>query len=306
MVQINEQKTLRHNSNGASLPDEAAPTTKQKLVDASIDATNLKLQEFLTVMQPPSKSKVWANEDTIASGEESAVNQENITANLEDYQSDDQYQPVPKKRKKSAKDAPDEDPERSNKAKQLTTSKVHEPVPAKVLAEDTAEEEVPKQLVISESTASDVDWIRSRTSRLLGLVDDDEDGVKLVNDSPLDAIREIEIGGQPQLDTTQQTSDAGSQTDDEILDQNEATALPVEETISTARLFVRNLSYNTSQADLRDYFGQHGAVSEVRELGYSVDAIPLWHFCDEQPDRDSLCFACDAIRKSILVDISRF
>ena len=235
-------------------------------MDASNDVTNPKLKEFLNVMQPPSKGKLWANEDTIASGAGTAVERENVAVNLKDDQSDEQYQPVPKRRKLSAKDAPDQDYERLNQVEEPTAQKVHEHVPAEVSTEEKVEEEVPGQRVISESTASDADWIRSRTSRLLGLVDDDEDDVKPVNVPPPDSVRE----GQSQLDTAKQTSDAGSQTDEEFFEQNEATALPaelpVEESISTARLFVRNLSYSTSQDDLRDYFGQNGVVSEVREL----------------------------------------
>ncbi|MCJ1248890.1 Multiple RNA-binding domain-containing protein 1 [Trapelia coarctata] len=269
---IEEQIPLTHTSNKASLPDEAAPPlTKRKLMDASNDATNPKLQEFLKVMQPPSKSKVWANEDTIASREGTAVEQENLALNVEDEQSDDQYQPVPKKRKKSAKDAPDQDHERTNEVTEPKPQTIDEQVPVQALTEEPVKEDLSKDPVINESTAADADWIRSRTSRLLGLVD--EDDLKPANILPPDSVGETEVAGLPEPITAKQTLDAESQADGEPLEQNEATALPpefqMEESITTARLFIRNLSYTTSQDDLRDYFSQYGAVSEAH---VAVDA----------------------------------
>lgn len=269
---------MRPNSNGASLPDEAAVNPKRKLGDLSNDAPNPKLQEYLKVMQPPFRSKVWANEDTNASGEGITADQGNLAVNIGDDESDDQYQPVAKKRRKSVKDAPDQGLQDSSGITELIAQESHQQTPTQVTEDEMVEEEVSDRPVVSEHTASDVDWLRSRTSRLLGLVDD-EDDAKVANMPAPDGVKETKVAGQPQPDATKQISDAGSQTAEKLFESHEATVLPlevsVEEPISTARLFVRNLSYITSQNDLRDYFSQHGDVSEVRRLADLVDLHPF-------------------------------
>jgi len=232
-------------------------------------------------MQPPSKSKVWANEDTIASREGITAKQENLAVNIADEKSDDQYQPVPKKRKKLAKDAPNQDLQNSSEFKELNAQESHQQILTQVLEDKVVEEKVPNRPVVSEHNASDADWLRSRTSRLLGLIDD-EDDVKVVNTPGPDVVEEIEVAGQPQPDATKQISDTGSQTAEKLFGSHEATArsleVSVEEPISTARLFVRNLSYVSSQDDLRDYFSQHGDVSEVRKLAAHAGLHPLTPF----------------------------
>lgn len=262
---------MRPDYDHASFSDEAAPTTKRKLMDVSNDAMNPKLQEFLKVMQPPSKSKVWANEDTNAHEASIPIGQENMVVDAEDEQSDDQYQPVPKRRRRSVKDVPEhEDHQLSSNVEESNIKEETRPQgPEMPLEDEVVEEEAPEQPVVIESTTSDADWIRSRTSRLLGLIDD-EDDVKEVNGSTPIPVGETDAVVQPQPDAAKRTSDAGSQTDDEPLDQIEATVpqpeIPGEEPRSSARLFVRNLSYNTSQNDLTEYFTQYGSVAEVREL----------------------------------------
>lgn len=251
---------------------------KRKPGDLSNDALSPKLQEYLKVMQPPFRSNVWANEDTIASGEEIVADQENPAVNIGDGESDDQYQPVPKKRRKSVKDAPDQDLQNSSGITELIALESHQQTPTQVTEDKMVEEEVSNRPVVSEHTASDVDWLRSRTSRLLGLVDD-EDDVKVVDMAAPDVVEETKVAGQLQPDATKQVSDAGSQTAEKLFKSHEAPVLPLEvsleEPISTARLFVRNLSYTTSQNDLRDYFSHHGDVSEVRKLADLDDLHPF-------------------------------
>lgn len=260
---------MRPNSNGASLPDEAAMTAKRPLGDLANDTPNPKLQEFLKVMQPPSKSKVWANEDIIASGVGITADRQNVAVNIEDEKSDDQYQPVPKKRKKSEKDTPVQTLQGLNEIKELNAQENHQQTSIQLFEDRTIAEEVSNRPVVNEHTASDADWLRSRTSRLLGLIDDDDD-VKVVSSLAPDAVEEVDAAGQPQPDAMKQISDAGSQTAGIPFGSYEATEHPsealVEEPISTARIFVRNLSYITSQDDLRDYFSQHGHVIEVWKL----------------------------------------
>jgi multiple RNA-binding domain-containing protein 1 len=134
--------------------------------------------------------------------------------------------------------------------------------------------------------ASDADWLRSRTSRLLGLVDEDEERRPVEedeDDSELDAksyrqrhekrdvgpqARDKPTESQPQdptekvsLKTLRQEQDHHS--DDTSKPEENADEMAV---LETGRLFLRNLPYNVVEDGLRDHFSQFGPVEEVCRL----------------------------------------
>ena len=114
----------------------------------------------------------------------------------------------------------------------------------------------PKELLL----ASDSDWLRSRTNRLLDLVSDDE----------LD--KDLEKGEAKNPITAERLSP-------ESRDQEAPVSAPEAETIpprespqsladtaskhDTRRLFVRNLSYETTESSLQSLFDKFGAIDEV-------------------------------------------
>lgn len=215
-----------------------------------------RLQEFLEVMQPPSKSKVWENQDVpIAQifAQPIPKAEDKVTR---EARSDDNYEHVPKKRKKESKSegetmVPAEPPVPVNGAGVDART-----VPIdRDLSQETTLEPLNKSLA-----ASDADWLRSRTSRLLGLVDDDDvQPTALPEDA---ATEKLGISEVPELVKEESVSDASVQTDEELEVEG---AILENEAAGNGRLFVRNLTYTTTEGDLRRHFedGCHGTIEEV-------------------------------------------
>lgn len=131
------------------------------------------------------------------------------------------------------------------------------------------------------STITDDDWLRSRTSRLLGLVDDDD--TALEENSLPERLSHSKASGNAQTHTSLETSDTGLQAEGDPVQQTDTMATPKAQiTNSTAavidRLFVRNLPYTVTDQELRDHFEQAGGgqVEEVFTLlSYLFDKFVL-------------------------------
>jgi multiple RNA-binding domain-containing protein 1 len=240
--------------------DEVKPRNKSTIDQPGLEpqgskkdsSNDPKLQEFLNVMVPSSKSKTWANED-ITTG--------NIPLPIvvDDQASDEEYQSLTKKRKRSDDDDQGEKQIRLLEPDQtlLSESKSNfEPEVGQVEAPETKESEG-EGLIVEESTVehpkaavSDSDWLRSKTSRLLGLVDDEE----------LDKIE-----SQPNKSSIEHESEP---TNFEAListdDQTEIPKIPDPiEHSGTGRLFIRNLPYGATEDELQQHFSKHGTLEEV-------------------------------------------
>ena len=108
---------------------------------------------------------------------------------------------------------------------------------------------------------SDLDWLRSRTSRTLGLVSDDEESD--IEDKPSrieqsDSEPESEEEGQ----VTPVTPPATEPSDTEQSAQPQL-SLAESKILKTGRLFARNLVYGIIEDDLRAVFSPYGAIEEV-------------------------------------------
>lgn len=108
---------------------------------------------------------------------------------------------------------------------------------------------------------SDMDWLRSRTTRLLGLVEEDEEerveAVPEPESSP--EAPEPMRGGNDTISAEDADGDAPSPEDaeDDVNDTEKAVR-------TSRRLYLRNLPYNVTEDDLRSQFVSYGALSEVR------------------------------------------
>ncbi|KAL8630021.1 hypothetical protein Q9189_004273 [Teloschistes chrysophthalmus] len=228
-----------------------------------------KLQEYLEVMQPSSKSRMWANEDLSESKPEQEgipvedqskdgfIAQSNVEADLE-------YQEVPKKRK--ARD------EKNSKHESPTPIEAIPPetVPSNPVPGSTADVET--RVHTGEPAATDDDWLRSRTSRLLGLIDDDEedlpthkvavDAVKAQQSEALD-VNNKEAGLQSPSANARPNSENVQPAEPETL-QNEATAT------TANRLFIRNLPYTATEDDLQQFFESQGR-GHIEEVHLPID-----------------------------------
>ncbi|KUJ08868.1 RNA-binding domain-containing protein [Mollisia scopiformis] len=222
---------------------EATPTilttaTKRKRSEA--DESDSKLKEFLEVMQPASKSKTWKPQEDETSMEPPTKVQ---AVELPEAESDGEYEAVPKKARKQSPPRPVAQPDI-----------ISAPPPAANDQNDFA---------VIEPTAPDAtddDWLRSRTNRLLDLMDPEEitgpHSAQPGTSSPdVDVEMTVDVPDEPI---------AEAEMDLEEPEPAEDKPDPTVEAIrATGRLFVRNLSYTATEDDLREHFAAHGTLEEV-------------------------------------------
>ncbi|KFY03877.1 hypothetical protein O988_01138 [Pseudogymnoascus sp. VKM F-3808] len=224
------------------------PTLKRKR--AEVDAADPKLQEFLEVMQPGSKSKAWTSKDGI---EEPPTKIQAI--DLPEEESDEEYEMVPKKARNASRE--------SSPAK----------VAARVVVAPVAEvvDEIP--VIGAAETqptvgldATDDDWLRSRTSRVLDLVNPED----MVVDEGAPAVSKV-----VQTTTTEEPSaptvDVGMDDVDKLISESAGAVTEVTGSADatmdaireSGRLFVRNLPYTATEDDLRVHFEKYGTLEEI-------------------------------------------
>lgn len=209
-------------------------------------------------MQPASKSKTWANEDLYSFGQTSmAVPQ--VVAVAEAGESDDEYEAIPAKQKKS-------------KSSQAEGGEKSAPVAggADVKLKGVEGDAVCGDAVEDTSDApgpvSDTDWLRSKMSRLLDLTDDVDSHLARVAASATITTKQTvqegdEWNGIDEEMDKREKAQSGEESK-EVSTTEEEVAI---ETISkSGRLFLRNLTYSTTEDDLREYFVEHGELEEVR------------------------------------------
>lgn len=106
-----------------------------------------------------------------------------------------------------------------------------------------------------QGPVSDVDWLRSRTNRVLDFVEDDDDepaATAIARKIEPEAPRIPEAVEEP---TAIQTTD---------LEQPEISLPSEEDKIrDTGRLYLRNLHFDVTEDDLRDHFSRFGSLEEV-------------------------------------------
>ena len=215
-----------------------------------------RLEEFLEVMRPPSKSNIWENQDAKIS-EESAQptpQAENAMAGVNPSKEVNEH--TVKERKKQGQ----------SQAKDLVPTELPAPVgtlsvDAKTVPGDRDVSRDDTQEPLTQSLAfSDEDWLRSRTSRLLGLMDDDDvQATALPKYAPTEKAALSEF---PEPVKDYSASDASVKTDKE---SGVEEAIPEREIAVNGRLFVRNLTYAITEKDLWKHFedGGHGTIEEV-------------------------------------------
>ncbi|OAL47314.1 RNA-binding domain-containing protein [Pyrenochaeta sp. DS3sAY3a] len=215
-----------------------------------------KLKEFLDVYQAPSKTNIWTNGDSQVAepaSVEPLLSEPKIQ--VSDDASDDEYQVISKKAKTAPVQVDSPVNEQPTPAEQLP-SHVEPSGDADDVMEDAQETPVPEQ-----GPVSDADWLRSKTNRVLELVEDDE--------IPGDTLPSVKpVPTKPTKEQASQTNDAVdvSQPQKAAEDNAEKDA-PAEEEEDrireTGRLYVRNLHYEVTEDELRQQFSKHGALEEV-------------------------------------------
>ncbi|KAK0311763.1 Multiple RNA-binding domain-containing protein 1 [Friedmanniomyces endolithicus] len=224
---------------GAEIKDTEAGGAKRKRDDEAKEAEDPKLKEFLEAYKPKSKRKAWENEAVEGHAQTTGNADGEAREGVADGQSDAEYEVVPKKAKRVK--VPNES-ETMSEPLEIVQPTVHD---------EPTKEEDPKP------TTSDADWARSRTSRLLGLVDEDEEMSADLENSPPPTTRNSKP--QQALSDLAQISAQPVATSTIVPD----TDTPPSKAESTNRLFVRNLPFNVQEDDLTAEFEPYGELEEV-------------------------------------------
>ncbi|KAK4181255.1 putative multiple RNA-binding domain-containing protein [Triangularia setosa] len=229
-------------------PAEDASSKKRKR--DLMDEADPKFQEYLEVMGHHTK-KARDGEAVGNSAFESETTTAIPSALIEGGESDDEYEDIPVRPKRPIEETP---------TLALPTATPVEAVapPAPFQPADEAAREMPQ--VPAEAT--DDDWLRSRTNRLLDLVDPDDPGFSTRSADAVPAATQASLS-EEQVQTTQEPGFAAAESEVEKHDvvRTPEDALKLIE--KTARLFLRNLSYTVTEDNVRDHFNRFGELEEV-------------------------------------------
>lgn len=283
--------------------DSSSTNNLKRKREAEDPTKDAKLNEFLSVMQHSSKTRTWANDDdglVQPLATEKAVNDTDKT-------------------EETAEKVP-ENPVKKPKVKTATPSHsaTKEPAPASEDAEnddmDTQEDSAPIDGQ-EEQPKSDADWLRSKTSRLLGLLDEEEQA-EVKAPSPAsedDSDRPV----KSKIQQPEEVFESQDTPEEEEIEEERDYDADVELIRTSGRLFLRNLAYGATERDLEPIFAPFGKIDEVSHYSYLLPIEPSTSFVffyiykkkncrsrDDYPDRDILCLAYDVNRKRILVDAS--
>lgn len=216
-------------------------------------------------MKAPSKLRGHAGADPDVM---EAVNRiEDPKISLPEADSDSEYEAVPKKSKVAEIDASPQ-PVAQTPAPPAAAMDVDELVASGAAGSDEKQDIAEDTSAGAPTGVTDDDWMRSRTSRLLGIVDDDEEEEQS-GIAPTTAPRPIQqdkvdsdFEGFGDDEDTKAVAPPETTHDDDV-----ETTLPmdqIEEKIrQSQRLYLRNLSYNVTEDDLRSSFESFGNLDEV-------------------------------------------
>lgn len=277
-----------------------------------VDESNPKFQEYLNVMQHAKNSANLVHGMDVDGVN---INTPSTTADQPKVgggESDDEYEAVP---------------ERPAKRTSRQTDKAAGPVPsqpptAKEMPLDTApvpntndgsmtqmDVDEPSEAVATAAPATDDEWLRNRTNRLLDLVDDDD----ISPDTIAPARSEQQEQRRPQTEAAPPPSLPSAEDDEEPQPKPEPQATGGKDTLETIResrrLFLRNIAYTATEDDLKAYLEPFGDIEEVRTLtfffaqfSFSHDepligtAYTLWVF-DDIPGASILVDALETDRR---------
>ncbi|KAF5663067.1 multiple RNA-binding domain-containing protein [Fusarium heterosporum] len=250
---------------GQSVEKDSDSSLKKRKRDEPQTA-DPKLREFLHVMK---EGREGAMDDGVRGGMGDGVAA--VAANaVPEEESDDEYEQIPARKEKQRRIDSSENPLITGSLpSQLKEAKVVSDVIAQApTIENPVEpkEATKPNLEAQGAVPEDDDWLRSRTNRLLDLVDPDDlertlvqgpsttetdhaEGGDAMEITPVDPPVTNDV---PMAETTAEVSGGESAKDD-----------AVESIRRTSRLFVRNLPYTATQQDLQEAFERFGTLEEV-------------------------------------------
>ena len=243
--------------------DEYVPPRKENDLKRKRDEAEQdpKLKEFLDVYQPPSKTSIWANGETQGVDANTSTAETVQAVAVPEDESDDEYQVIAKKAKTVSEPTEllvDEAP--IPKGDPITE------VERAAANADEPMEDVQHEPAAEQGPVSDADWLRSRTNRVLELVEDDEDPSTVHSDKlPPSQPKADEHASPEATEEPVQPQEPREPPEEHVED-----AAPSEEEENkireTGRLYLRNLHFEVTEDELREQFSKHGALEEVSTL----------------------------------------
>ncbi|EEU48062.1 uncharacterized protein NECHADRAFT_30669 [Fusarium vanettenii 77-13-4] len=225
--------------------DSDASSRKRKRDEPQ--AADPKLREFLQVMKTGGEGALEDATNAHQADGASAI----PAAAVPEEDSDDEYEQIPTRREKQRRiEAPEKPPTSES------------------LAPQTAESSETKQPYLEHSAvvAEDDDWLRSRTNRLLDLVDPD-DLERTPTQGPVVKETGHAEGGEVVNSPQANPSDEDEMTAEDQPVEPSGGEPPKDDSLEairrTSRLFVRNLPYSATEEDLRETFEGFGTLEEV-------------------------------------------
>lgn len=224
--------------------------------------------------------------DTVTGHGESALDEDMPQVPIPEVESDGEYETIPSRKEKHSKDSHEES------KNQLTTHAV--PVTNGVTASQGREAvEESKELghepigdesegtvdgAVEPSTAvNDDDWLRSRTNRLLDLMDPADVPPPKRSDSTNKVSKVPDIADDVLKGAKSSDDVVGAVTPDEPAAETSTTPDTRDLIRRTSRLFLRNLPYGATEDEIREEFGKFGAIQEVR-IDFHDCYTPLFAF----------------------------
>lgn len=210
-----------------------------------------KLAEFLQAYEAPSKTNIWTNADAQVGGPVAAVDDAVPEIAVPEDESDGEYQLITKKPKVAQESV--QRPVAPLEASANLAMKVES---ADKIVQAETMDGANMDATTETGPVSDADWLRSRTDRVLDFIEDDD--VPIANTTTLSA--KPDPIAEPAEDISDQKVEPPQVEVEQSVD-----AVPTEEDKirETGRLYIRNLHFDVTEDDLREHFGQHGALEEV-------------------------------------------
>ncbi|KAE8396655.1 putative pre-rRNA processing protein Mrd1 [Aspergillus alliaceus] len=238
-------------------PDSAAESTLKRKRDREADQQDSKLQEYMSLMQHSSHTKTWANDDAVIN----PVSNDSHTK-VQPVEADEAPQELTYAQRKKAKLA-------ETSGEDAYASKPDDPEPMVVdvsgeehNTEEAIGQEEPAAQEEEQQPVSDADWLRSKTSRLLGLLDEEEQ-------AEFDfATPKATTSTEPEAKVKADYKAEETAASPPVVDTEKPTKVPevdtnIENIRISARLFVRNLPYDTRESDLEPVFSPFGKLEEI-------------------------------------------
>lgn len=274
-----QRQSLSSVDRGVAISSKGAELKRKRSHGEEEKKDDPKLKEFLDLYKAKGKKKAWEADVAV---DESFTPRENERPALEESvsiaqaavaagASDDEYEHVRKKTKRGSSDIATNTVQLEAEPKAATTDEKWEGF------NDDAEAEEPQDSEQTQTAISDQDWARSKTSRLLGLLDDDEEQqtstIPQMRDSETMDVDDSAVVGPPEPVSKAEpvSSIPTPPADDNVVEQR--VDKEIESVRKTMRLFVRNLPYDVQHNELEAEFSTFGNLEEVRRhfpFPYSV------------------------------------